>query len=342
MNRLRLAIWQKGQGNQTLRKKVKSMKIIRLYKIYTLGLLYSLTVLFAACATHRIEEPSDLFVQTGQVSTISEDATVTINFSDLRDVQIGETLYVVLYLKTVKHPQSEQVVAVEVERIADIQVAKTTGDTGAQGRIQFEEMPPLAGDSVIRYSDNTPTKKTWFEDPPSNFRQELLSQKPLREGRNLFYAGQYKEAVEKLQQSLEYIPRSSEASKSHDGTVQNDSGNSLMRYEILFLLGICYQRLGQLNDSTSALEEAKKINPQDTKLWLALAETYSRLDKKLEVIQCYRKIAELEETYEAWIELGDVCRDFGDMEEARKAYEHAHTIDPNGVEAEYEIMNSTH
>jgi stage II sporulation protein D len=100
--------------------------------------------------------------------------------------------------------------------------------------------------------------------------------------------------------------------------------------EIVLMLGLCYDSLGQIDKAAEFLRKAIALDPNNVIAHLSLAEVYSRSNKLSESAQEYKAVnlldASISHIYSYW---GAILFNLGQYLEAYKIYEKMRAADPS-------------
>ncbi|MDC3250628.1 tetratricopeptide repeat protein [Candidatus Pseudothioglobus singularis] len=146
-------------------------------------------------------------------------------------------------------------------------------------------------------------------------KNKELSQSAIDSVIALYSNGQYQEAIDSIKALTKSYPE-----------------NALLNN----IAGACYAGLGQLASAVKSYEKAISIDPEYSKAYYNLGDTYHSQSNYDESIISYEKAIELDPTYaEALNNLGNVLRESSQLELAVKAYEKALAVNAGFVEANY-------
>jgi tetratricopeptide (TPR) repeat protein len=103
-------------------------------------------------------------------------------------------------------------------------------------------------------------------------------------------------------------------------------------------LATAYLRLGARELSVQALEQARRLKPDDADIDLILAEVYREAREYELAAECYRKVINRTPSYaEAAHGLGDCCIHLGQLTEAAAHLEQAHELKPESLTILYAL-----
>ncbi len=103
-------------------------------------------------------------------------------------------------------------------------------------------------------------------------------------------------------------------------------------------LAAAYLRLGARDMAAQALEQARKLNPDDAVVYSALAEVYREEREYGLAVECYRKVQQLMPAQaDAAHGLGDCYGHLGLLADAAAALQRAHALKPGSVAILYAL-----
>jgi|GEM_PF-5112854 len=116
-----------------------------------------------------------------------------------------------------------------------------------------------------------------------------------------------------------------------------NSDRSYIRKNSHRYLGIIKQDSGEYDAALNHFNEAEKIDPADPDVAFAKAKLFERMKNPSEAEKWYLRTIELNTTFAAWQAYANLLYDQSRWEEAEKAFEKAHGLQPEEVDCLYRI-----
>ena len=111
--------------------------------------------------------------------------------------------------------------------------------------------------------------------------------------------------------------------------------------EILNLLGLVAQAKGAHNEACSLFVNAIRNKPNDVRFYYNLAFSCKQDNRMLEALENFKKVCELKpEIKETYNEIAKILQQNGNLEEARKNWQYALTLDADYAEAKINLAMS--
>ncbi len=234
---------------------------------------------------------------------------------------LGDDLTVVRYAGAVTAPDTDEVLAVIIEPVANLRVTEI--DAGGQLRASYKLVDKKlgwieTGDAVVKRTGNMLTESFWFQEPPDGFSESWVYGRKYLRAVRFYNSGDYREAILELKDVVQIDPDYADAA---------------------YLLGLCYESLNRHGEAEKVFKESLERRPADAKVWTALAYLYLKQGKFQAAVKSYEKLGHLlPGDSKVWTDMGDIYRMMGDQQKAGQAYRKALEIDGNDEEAIYELQ----
>lgn len=261
----------------------------------------------AIAARGSIKPKIGSIYEVGKIDNVETDGR-TIHFTANPGVHIGaEGLLTVIKYKDIVVPtNSNEILAVAVEPVANLQVKKTDagGKFSATYNLQDEKLDWIElDDIVVSRTGDMVAERFWFQDTPYSFDRSWLFKRNYLRGIRYYDSGLYREAILEFDDVIKADPNYKDAT---------------------YLLGLCYVNINRNEEAIKQFKDILSRNPDDAKSLLALGYIYIKDGNLAEAVKLYEKLTTLiPENPELWMDIGDIYSTLGDSQKAELAYKKA-------------------
>ena len=256
--------------------------------------------------SQKTRQTIDFITQIGSV-TFAEAQSQDIEITLRKSVEIhpSDTLTIAMPFEIIKHLVSGDKIALQMKKIADIEVITTDFNSNkASCRIIESSSYPEIGDAVVQLSDSSIS--SWFQET-DEFSEDIIFQRAYRQALRHYQSSEYWQVIRNLQR-IEAL--SSEFANT------------------LYLLASSYKHLGMYNQAHDYLQRAARQNPEDAKILVELAYMYLDENRLREAADVYQRLTNLfPDNYQLWIDLSDIYEQMGDKAKSDIAYQKAVQFD---------------
>jgi tetratricopeptide (TPR) repeat protein len=204
-------------------------------------------------------------------------------------------------LRIIQHPISGQKIALQMKKIADVEVVAidSTSNT-ASCRITESIASSEIGDAVVKLSETSIS--SWFQEIDES-SEEMIYQRAYRQALEHYESAEYWQVIRNLQ-TIEALNTGFE--------------------DTLYLLAASYKHLSMYDKAQNYFELATRQKPEDAKIWLELAYMYLDQNRLKEAADAYQWLTKLlPDNYQLWIDLSNLYSRMGEQAKSNAAYQKA-------------------
>lgn len=236
----------------------------------------------------------------------------------------NDNLYLAKYTNSIKASDGSEILAVEVQIIADLKLISeipTTKNFLASYALRDKASEWVdMGDVVIKGSQVTTKTNIWFIDPPMGFADNWIFDRYYNKAVRNYENGLFREAIAELSQLINYDPKYKDTQ---------------------YLLGLCYMNIERYDEAIAIFRQQLSYDQTDPRVQLALAYCYLKQNKIREACKCYEDLsALLPNNSDILVDLGDLYKSIGEIEKAIDAYKRAIRIDESNQDALFELKDT--
>jgi hypothetical protein len=228
-------------------------------------------------------------------------------------------LTVIKYADTVIPPYSEEVLAIAVKPVAELQIKRTDAEgryTAIYNLLDEKLGWVEIGDMVVKRTGDMIFENLWFQDTPDGFDESWIYNRNYLHAIRYYNSGLYREAILELDDVIKINPD------------YKDSP---------YLLALCYENIARHEDAIAQYKNILIKKPDDAKTLMSLGYLYMNRNMLKEAAEAYEKLTVIiPENSTLWTDLGDIYQMSGENQKAERAYKKAVEIDKN-EEARYEL-----
>ena len=247
----------------------------------------------------------------------SGDRELVAETMDTSRLSPGQSVAIGIPRDLIFRPETRIPVAVKMESGigAEVRSVLPDGHVLLELSNETDSRQVVLGDSVYAYRNQS--LRTWFDPPEDGLVEHLLYGRNYQRALRLHDSGNYSEAISLL---------------------KDEAGSDPLQAESSYLLGRCYQFVGDYPRAVASFDESLKAAPDASSVLLALAYLHTQFGQPNKAIQTYHDLLRLRPRNSSlWLELGHLYLQTGESGEAIGAYQHALEIEPDNEQAQRQI-----